>query len=74
MFGEKVFGADPAGTGVNESVIVVRSTNVAEVKFASSKVQPIEFTGHCTCKSVSIKTLLRGVYIFHQRMVSIVVV
>jgi len=48
MFGEKVFGADPAGTGVNESVIVVRSTNVAEVKFASSKVQPIEFTGHCT--------------------------
>ena len=58
IFGEKAFGADPASTGLNESLIVVRGANLAEIRFASNKITPIEFMGHClrTIKDDKIKS------------------
>lgn len=47
LFGEKSFGADPADAGLNESVIVLRGQNLAEISFASSQIPLMEFAGMC---------------------------
>ena len=44
-FGIGTLGADPADTGENESVIVERWRNVARIKFASAKIEIIDFPG-----------------------------
>ena len=46
-FGVKVFGADPADTGANESVIVLRHANLANIHFASSGIDALEFANQC---------------------------
>ncbi len=48
MFGEKVFGADVgAGGGNDESTIVVRGANIAEIRFSSNQIDTMQFTGQC---------------------------
>ncbi len=44
-FGAGSLGADPADTGENESVVVVRWRNVAKIDFASNKIDVLEFCG-----------------------------
>ncbi len=44
-FGAGSLGADPADTGENESVIVIRYRNVAKIDFASNKIDLIDFCG-----------------------------
>lgn len=58
MFGEKMLGADVAASGLNESVIVVRGQNIAEIRFGSSKIDPLEFAGRVilTIKDDKLKT------------------
>ena len=44
-FGVGTLGADPADTGENESVIVLRWRNVAKIDFVSKDIKPMEFCG-----------------------------
>ena len=45
MLGEKAMGVDPADTGRNESSIVIRGMNVAEIRFSSSQIDLMTFAG-----------------------------
>ena len=45
IFGEKVFGADPADSGQDEAVAVVRGANLAKIAFASANINIMEFVG-----------------------------
>lgn len=45
IFGEKVFGADPADSGQDEAVAVVRGANLAKIAFSSANVNVMEFVG-----------------------------
>lgn len=44
-FGAGSLGADPSDSGDNESVIVERWRNVARIKYASAKIELIDFCG-----------------------------
>jgi len=45
IFGEKSFGADPADSGVDEAVVVIRGANMAKIEYSSSGVDVMEFVG-----------------------------
>lgn len=52
-FGEERIGADVADTGENESAIVKRSSGYAEVVFAQSKVDQMDFSGQVVMETDS---------------------
>ena len=45
MFGEKAMGMDPADSGDNECVAVIRGSNLAKIEFASIDADPVNFAG-----------------------------
>jgi hypothetical protein len=44
-FGASSLGADPADSGENESVVVIRWRNIAKICFASEKIGVLDFAG-----------------------------